>query len=111
MLPAASQTGLSITDTRASGVTYFFGTNSGSDTLSFGGQSGTGHTAGTVVPLTIGADTAGIGASFTQVAVVTAGGSTYTQFSAGGQSLTILGTNTNVTVTNVSGAVINGFES
>ena len=92
------------------GTTYFFGTNSGSDTLSFGGQSGTSYTNGTVTPLTIGADTAGLGAGFTNVAVVTSGGSTYTQFTAGTQTLTILGTNTNVTITDTTGTVVSNFE-
>jgi hypothetical protein len=92
------------------GTTYYFGTNSGSDTLSFGGQSGTGFTNGTIVPLTIGADTAGLGAGFTQVAVTTSGGSTYTQFSGNGQTLTILGTNTNVAMVNATGSVVSSFE-
>ena len=64
VLFAANQTGAGLVDTVATnqGATYFFGTNSGSDTLSFGGSSGTSYTNGTIVPLTIGYDSVGLGA-------------------------------------------------
>ena len=110
-----NQTGLggsTLAAASAFGVTYYFGTNSGSDTLSFGGASSTarasGSTGASVTPLTLGADVTGLGASFTQAKIITAGGSTYTQFDGGnGQTLTIIGSNTTVNVNSVSGNVVN----
>ena len=79
----------------------------GNDTLSLGGA-----TIGTNASIVIGADTTGFGASFTSSALISVAGTSYTQFTASnGQTLTILGNQTSVTVTSLSAEIISAFEA